>query len=80
MATQTLHYHLTKPASADRVAVGDMNDNSDTIDGYLYQANERADQLADDYNTSSTYNTGDYVRRDNYIYKCNTDGTTNITF
>lgn len=76
MATQTLHYHLTKPASADRVAVGDMNDNSDTIDGYLYQANERADQLADDYNTSSTYNTGDYVRRDNYIYKCNTDNTT----
>lgn len=76
MATQTLHYHLTKPASADRVAIGDINDNSDTIDGYLYQANERADQLADDYNTSSTYNTGDYVRRDNYIYKCNTDNTT----
>lgn len=76
MATQTLHYHLTKPASADRVAVGDINGNSDTIDGYLYQANERADQLADDYNTSSTYNTGDYVRRDNYIYKCNADGTT----
>ena len=76
MATQTLHYHLTKPASADRVAIGDINDNSDTIDGYLYQANERADQIADDYNTSPTYNTGDYVRRENYLYKCNTDNTT----
>lgn len=76
MATQTLHYHLTKPASADRVAVGDLNDNADTIDGYLYKANERADQMADDYNASETYNTGDYVRRENYLYKCNTDNTT----
>lgn len=76
MATQTLHYHLIKPASADRVAVGDMNDNSDIIDGNLFQANERADQLADDYNPSSTYNVGDYVRRENYIYKCNTASTT----
>lgn len=76
MATDTLHYHLKKPASADRVAIGDINDNSDTIDGYLYQANERANQMADDYNASETYNTGDYVRRENYIYKCNTDNTT----
>ena len=59
MATQTTHYNLIKPASADRVAVGDINDNSDIIDGNLFQANERADQMADDYNTSSTYNTDD---------------------
>lgn len=76
MATQTTHYHLIKPESADRVAVGDFNDNADTIDGYLYKANERADQMADDYNASETYNTGDYVRRENYLYKCNTDNTT----
>lgn len=76
MATDTLHYHLKKPASADRVAIGDLNDNADTIDGYLYKANERADQMADDYNASETYNTGDYVRRENYLYKCNTDNTT----
>ena len=62
MATQTTHYHLIKPESADRVAIGNINDNSDTIDGYLYKANERADQMADDYNASETYNTGDYVR------------------
>ena len=76
MATQTAHYHLIKPESADRVAIGNINDNSDTIDGYLYKANERADQMADDYNASETYNTGDYVRRENYLYKCNTDNTT----
>ena len=76
MATQTTHYNLIKPASADRVYVGDLNDNSDTIDGYLFQANERADQIADDYNTSSTYNTDDYVRRENYLYKCKEDGVT----
>lgn len=76
MATQTTHYNLIKPASADRVYVGDLNDNSDTIDGYLFQANERVDQMADDYNTSSTYNTDDYVRRENYLYKCKEDGVT----
>lgn len=76
MATNTAHYHLIKPESADRVAIGNINDNSDTIDGYLYKANERADQMADDYNASETYNTGDYVRRENYLYKCNTDNTT----
>lgn len=76
MATQTTHYNLIKPSSADRVAVGDLNDNSDIIDGNLFQANERVDQMADDYNASETYNTGDYVRRENYLYKCNTDNTT----
>lgn len=76
MATQTTHYNLIKPSSADRVAVGDLNDNADTIDGYLYQANERANQIADDYNTSSTYNIGDYCRRENYIYKCNSNSVT----
>lgn len=76
MATHTTHYNLIKPTSAERVAVGDINDNSDIIDGNLFQANERADQMADDYNASETYNTGDYVRRENYLYKCNTDNTT----
>lgn len=76
MAGHTTHYNLIKPTSADRVAVGDINDNSDIIDGNLFTVNERADQMADDYNASETYNTGDYVRRENYLYKCNTDNTT----
>ena len=76
MATYTEHYEMTKQQSPERVSVGLLNDNFDIIDGYLYKANERADQMADDYNASETYNTGDYVRRENYLYKCNTDNTT----
>lgn len=76
MAGHTTHYNLIKPTSAERVAVGDINDNSDIIDGNLFKANERADQLADDYNPSSTYNTDDYVRRENYLYKCLEDNVT----
>ena len=76
MASYTTHYSLIKPDSADRVAVGNINNNSDIIDGNLYKANERADQLADDYNPSSIYNTDDYVRRENYLYKCKEDNVT----
>lgn len=76
MASQTTHFHLIKPTSAERVAVGDINDNSDVIDGVMFANQEKADQMADDYNASETYNTGDYVRRENYLYKCNTDNTT----
>ena len=47
MAGHTTHYNLIKPTSAERVAVGDINDNSDIIDGNLFTANERADQMAD---------------------------------
>lgn len=78
MATYTEHYEMTKQQSPERVSVGLLNDNFDIIDGYLFRANERADQMADDYNASETYNTGDYVRRENYLYKCNTDNTTGI--
>ena len=76
MATQTTHFHLIKPTSAERVAVGDINDNSDVIDSVMFANKEKAEQLADDYNAGETYNTGDYVRRENYLYKCNTDNTT----
>ena len=76
MATQTTHFHLIKPTSAERVAVGDINDNSDIIDRVMYDNQEKSEQLADEYNAGETYNTGDYVRRENYLYKCNTDNTT----
>lgn len=32
--------------------------------------------LASDYSTSSTYSVGDYVKRNGYMYQCNTDITT----
>jgi hypothetical protein len=76
MATQTTHYDMTKQQSPERVSVGLLNDNFDIIDGVMFANQEKADQMADDYNASETYNTGDYVRRENYIYKCNTDNTT----
>ena len=78
MATQTTHFNLKKPASADRVYVGDLNDNADIIDQIMYANQEKSEQLADEYNAGTTYNVGDYVRRENYIYKCNTASTTGV--
>jgi hypothetical protein len=76
MATYTNHYEMTKQQSPERVSVGLLNDNFDIIDGVMFANQEKSEQLADDYNASETYNTGDYVRRENYLYKCNTDNTT----
>ena len=76
MATYTNHYEMTKQQSPERVSVGLLNDNFDIIDGVMFANQEKADQMADDYNASETYNTGDYVRRENYLYKCNTDNIT----
>ena len=76
MATQTTHYDMTKQQSPEHVSVGLLNDNFDIIDGVMFANQEKSEQLADDYNASETYNTGDYVRRENYLYKCNTDNTT----
>lgn len=76
MATQTTHFDMIKQQSPERVSVGLLNDNFDIIDGVMFANQEKSEQLADDYNASETYNTGDYVRRENYLYKCNTDNTT----
>jgi flagellar basal body rod protein FlgF len=76
MATQTSHFDMIKQQSNERVSVGLLNDNFDIIDGVMFANQEKSEQLADDYNASETYNTGDYVRRENYLYKCNTDNTT----
>lgn len=76
MATQTTHFDMVKQQSPERVSVGLLNDNFDIIDGVMFANQEKSDQMADDYNASETYNTGDYVRRENYLYKCNTDNTT----
>lgn len=76
MATQTTHFDLTKQQSNERVSVGLLNDNFDIIDSTMYANQEKSEQLAEEYNASSTYNTGDYVRRENYIYKCKQDNVT----
>ena len=76
MAQQTTHFDMVKQQSFESVSVGLLNDNFDIIDGVMFANQEKSEQLADDYNASETYNTGDYVRRENYLYKCNTDNTT----
>ena len=76
MAQQTTHFDMIKQQSFESVSVGLLNDNFDIIDGVMFANQEKSDQMADDYNASETYNTGDYVRRENYLYKCNTDNTT----
>ena len=78
MATQTTHFDMVKQQSAERVSVGLLNDNFDIIDQVMYNNQEKSEQLADEYNAGTTYNVGDYVRRENYIYKCNTASTTGV--
>ena len=75
MATQTTHFDMVKQQSAERVSVGLLNDNFDIIDQVMYNNQEKSEQLADEYNAGTTYNVGDYVRRENYIYKCNASTT-----
>ena len=78
MATQTTHFDMVKQQSAEHVSVGLLNDNFDIIDQVMYDNQEKSEQLADEYNAGATYNVGDYVRRENYIYKCNTASTTGV--
>lgn len=78
MATQTTHFDMVKQQSAEHVSVGLLNDNFDIIDQVMYDNQEKSEQLADEYNAGTTYNVGDYVRRENYIYKCNTASTTGV--
>ena len=75
MATQTTHFDMVKQQSAEHVSVGLLNDNFDIIDRVMYDNQEKSEQLADEYNAGTTYNVGDYVRRENYIYKCNASTT-----
>ena len=78
MAQQTTHFDMVKQQSAEHVSVGLLNDNFDIIDQVMYNNQEKSEQLADEYNAGTTYNVGDYVRRENYIYKCNTASTTGV--
>lgn len=78
MAGHTTHFDMVKQQSAEHVSVGLLNDNFDIIDQVMYNNQEKSEQLADEYNAGTTYNVGDYVRRENYIYKCNTASTTGV--
>lgn len=50
--------------------------NKVDIDGTIYGIDIPTDITSDPYDTTATYNTGDYVIYNNKLYICNTDNTT----
>ena len=70
----TDNYQLRKPVIGDDNAdVGDLNYNSDRIDAIMHASQV---SLANAYDQTATYNTGDVVMYELLMYKCKADGTT----
>ena len=70
MATYTSHYNLTKPEGTERVNIGIINQNMDTIDAQMYKnaqsiiANHGGMAIASNNNTHAAVSSGQYV----YVY------------
>lgn len=71
--THTSNYNFNLPAGVDDAAVTPLNQNFTMIDTYL---KSNLNQMAEDYDSTKTYNTDDIVAHDNAIYKCLDDGVT----
>lgn len=71
--THTTNYNFNLPAGTDPAAVGPLNQNFELIDRYI-KAN--LNNIAEDYDSSKTYNTDNIVAHDNGIYKCLDDNVT----
>lgn len=71
--TYTSNYNFNLPAGTDPAAITPLNQNFTMIDTYL---KSNLNQMAADYNSSSTYNAGDIVAHDNALYQCNDDNVT----
>lgn len=71
--THTTNYNFNLPAGTDPAAAGPLNQNFTMIDTYL---KSNLNQMAEDYDSSETYNTDDIVAHDNALYKCNDDNVT----
>lgn len=84
MATQTNNYGLTKPAWDEMVDVSVLNDNSDIIDAQMHANETMAAQsvanMADAYDATATYQTGDYCTYGGKLYQANTDISTAEAF
>lgn len=61
MATQTTHYRLTKPSITDLIEIGVLNDDFDTIDGVLYDKQDKLNQGTVTLSTNWTGN-GPYTQ------------------
>lgn len=70
MATYTSHYNLTKPEGTERVNIGIINQNMDSIDAQMYKnaqsiiANHGGMAIPSNNNTHAAVSSGQYV----YVY------------
>lgn len=79
MSTRTTYYNLTKPDADEHVLRTVINQNYDAIDLQMHAnaqaAQEAAEISADEYDTTATYNEGDFCIYQNKLYKCNATTT-----
>ena len=73
MATYTDNYQLTKPTYAEQADIGVINSNMNKIDEIMHASQV---SLADAYDQTATYNTGDVVMYEFLMYKCKEDNVT----
>lgn len=73
MAEYTDNYGLIEPTYAELADIDPLNGNFETIDEIMHASQV---SLADAYDLTATYNTGDVVMYQYYMYKCKEDGVT----
>lgn len=78
MATYTPNYNLNKPTFAELADVRTFNGNMDIIDTVM---NASQNSIAEPYDSTETYDEGDMVMYELYLYKCleETTGTWDAT-
>ena len=78
MATYTPNYNLNKPTFAELADVRTFNGNMDIIDTVM---NATQNSIAEPYDSTETYDEGDMVMYELYLYKCleETTGTWDAT-
>jgi hypothetical protein len=78
MATYTPNYNLNKPTFAELADVRTFNGNMDIIDTVM---NASQNSIAEPYDSTKTYNEGDMVMYELYLYRCleETTGTWDAT-
>ena len=73
MAEYTDNYGLIEPTYAELADIDPLNGNFETIDEIMHASQV---SLADAYDLTTTYNTGDVVMYQYYMYKCKEDNVT----
>lgn len=73
MAEYTDNYGLIEPTYAELADIDPLNGNFETIDEIMHASQV---SLADAYDLTETYNTGDVVMYQYYMYKCKEDNVT----